>query len=202
MKRRYKILYASVFVISLFSQYSCNLTEKHKTYINKCMDQKSILWTKINNERFQVLCHYKPIQLCSLLEVGLENFNKSQYDSALNKYQYMISYNLYLSDYFNFPSGEILNDVSSSPTLSLETFLSERLQVVADNDTLSNPIVHVVREKRDNFNTTALVYFQMDKIIDASGWKLLLNIATGTTNNIELSSLKKEQLLNFNSENL
>ncbi|MBK7682360.1 MAG: hypothetical protein IPJ26_07750 [Bacteroidetes bacterium] len=202
MKKRYKILYASVLVVSVFTHYSCNSTEKYKTYINKCMDQKSILWTKINDERFQVLCQYKPIQLCSLLEVGLENFNQSQYDSALNKYQNMISYNLYLSDYFDFPSGEILNELSSSPTLSLETFLSERLQVVTDDDTLSNPIVHVVREKRDNYNNTALVYFQMDTIINASGWELLLNIATGTTNNIKLSSLKKEQLLNFNSENL
>ena len=202
MKKRYKILYASVVVISLFLNYSCNSTEKYKTYINKCMDQKSILWTKVNDERFQILCQYKPIQLCSLLEVGLENFNQSQYDSALNKYQYMISYNLYLSDYFNFPSGEILNELSSSPTLSLESFLSERLQVVADNDTLSNPVVHVVREKRDNYNNTALVYFQMDTIVNASGLELLINIATGTTNNIKLSTLNKEQLLNFNSENL
>lgn len=80
----------------------------------------------------------------------------------------------------------------------LETFLSERLQVVTDDNTLSNPIVHVVREKRDNYNNTALVYFQMDTIINASGWELLLNIATGTTNNIKLSSLEeKSEIVKF-----
>lgn len=196
-----KKLFSSILLLLLVVS-SCNPTKKYQGYVDACMNHKSILWSNIVDERFEVLCQYKPGELNAILEIGLMNFEREKYDSALFKYENMIAYNLYLSDFFSFPSSEILQDLSSSPTLKLETFLAERLYLLADDDTLSFPIVHVVNEKRDIYENTALVFFEMENKVKVDRWKLYLGVSSVENSIIELSSLNKTQLDKFNAENL
>ncbi|MBK7964763.1 MAG: hypothetical protein IPK10_05395 [Bacteroidetes bacterium] len=173
--------------------------KKNKLYLKTCMDHKSILWNHVQDEKFEILTQYKPPRLCSILDLGEKGFDEDNILSTQKKYDNLVAFTLHLSDYFNFSSEVILDDVSSSPTLSLETFLTERLNLVIDGDTLKYPAVHVIKEKREIFENTALVYFEKDTLIPMNSWKLLYNSAVGMNSFINLSSLNKTKLESFNS---
>lgn len=140
---------------------SCSNEGKIRDYISKCNERNGPLWSTYSNEQYELLIQYMPPLLCALNELKSSEVETSKLDSLAANYENYISFKIYFSDYFNFKSESVLDDVSISAELNLENYLREHLILVAQEDSLKYPAVHVLKSNMENKPLVGLIYFDV-----------------------------------------
>ena len=153
MKSGYLILISLVFV------FSCSKHGDLKDYLTKCNQRTSPLWTEFSSDRYKTLTQYKPALLNVLTETGKMDLEDQELDSFINIYSDFTTYRLFLSDYFVFSSGEVLEGKSVSPELQLESYLQQHLIMVEGLDTIERPNIHINRSREPEYPMIANLVF-------------------------------------------
>jgi hypothetical protein len=118
-----------------------------------------------------------PPLLCAIDELHSTTASDRALDSLTKIYEQAVSFKVYFSDYFNFSSESVLEDISISPELNLEHYLHQRLYLTNSKDTINEPFLHILKSHDIKLPLVAIVQFSLPSTPLKREYQLVLKSA-------------------------